>query len=87
MRDYSTPAVLRGLLEFFCFAFPVIFAPYFAAGIENPDTSIWIDYLVSLLFSIANVSLVNIQGALECPFDGDTSDDIHMADFEPAWLS
>jgi len=29
--------------------------------------------------------LVNIQDALEDPFDGDTADDISLAIFEPSW--
>ena len=86
MNRYSTPSILRGLLNFFCFAFPVIFAPYFAFNAESASTPTWAAYLISLLLSLANVSLVNIQGALECPFDGDTEDDIDLRDFEPVWL-
>ena len=41
--------------------------------------------VLSVFFSISNAVLVNIQAALEDPFDGDTADDISLALFEPSW--
>ena len=40
---------------------------------------------LSVFFSVSNCVLVNIQDALEDPFDGDTADDISLAIFEPSW--
>lgn len=45
----------------------------------------WVPIFLSVLFSVANATLVNIQDALEDPFDGDTTDDIALALFEPNW--
>ena len=40
---------------------------------------------LSVFFSVSNCVLVNIQDALEDPFDGDTADDISLAIFDPSW--
>jgi len=77
-----TPILLRGITLTGSSFFPILFAPYFAA-VATESGLPWTAYLLSLLFAITNVALVNIQEALEDPFDGDTLDDIRLSDFQP----
>ena len=67
-------------------ALNLLFAPYFAHEAAHDDTLGGLSAIVlSVFFSISNAVLVNIQAALEDPFDGDTADDISLALFEPSW--
>ena len=78
VAETRTPALLRGIIVGGSTIFPVIFAPYFASiALQSPGFP-WAAYLLSLLFAVANGALVNIQEALENPFDGDTEDDIEL---------
>lgn len=85
VRTFRTPLVLRGFLISSCTIFPVLFAPYFAHEASEDHIGAVSAIGLSVFFSIANSVLVNIQEALEDPFDGDTADDISMALFEPSW--
>ena len=86
VRTFRTPLVLRGFLVAAATIFPLLFAPYFAHEAAHDDTLGGLSAIVlSVFFSISNAVLVNIQAALEDPFDGDTADDISLALFEPSW--
>ena len=52
-----------------------------------PDDALgaWSGYALSAFTAVTNSVLVNIQAALEDPFDGDTMDDITLTLFEPTW--
>lgn len=78
-----TPSLLSGFTVLGSTALPVVFAPYFASIALGTDGVPWAAYLLSLLFAMTNGALVSIQEALEDPFDGDTTDDIRLSDFEP----
>jgi len=86
VRSFRTPLVLRGFLLAASTLFPIIFAPSFAHEAADHDGIGAISsYTLSVFFSVSNCVLVNIQEALEDPFDGDTADDISLALFEPSW--
>lgn len=71
---YRTPITLRAYSHLFIYSFPLIYAPYFVAisGDFNP----WLIYVMPVIFSFILVSLDNIQGHLEDPFDQIGEDDI-----------
>ena len=50
-----------------------------------PRAGAWSGYALSAFTAVTNSVLVNIQDALEDPFDGDTMDDITLTLFEPTW--
>ena len=78
MRSFRTPTVLRGFLLAATTLFPILFAPYFAHAAHESDGPVWPAYVLSVGMAVANAVLVNIQKALEDPFDGDTADDIEL---------
>ena len=84
VRSFRTPAILRGLLAASVLVLPILQGPGFANELEHAGSSA-APIALSLLFAVANATLVNIQNALEDPFDGDTADDISLALFEPNW--
>ena len=85
VRSFRTPTVLRGFLLAATTLFPILFAPYFAHAAHESDGPVWPAYVLSVGMAVANAVLVNIQKALEDPFDGDTADDIELTLFEPTW--
>ena len=86
VRSFRTPLVLRGFLLAATNLFPIIFAPSFAyEAAQHDGVGAITAYTLSVFFSVSNCVLVNIQDALEDPFDGDTADDISLAIFEPSW--
>ena len=77
-----TPALLRAFTVSGSAAFPILFAPYFAAVAAQPDGAAWAPYLVSFLFATTISALVQIQEALEDPFE-EYIDDIDLRRFAP----
>lgn len=71
---YRTPITLRAYSKVFIFSFPILYGPYFASvsGHYSPN----LEYMMPVLFSFILVSLDNIQGHLENPFDQVGEDDI-----------
>ena len=84
VRSFRTPAILRGFLLSSCTVLPIIQAPNFAHELHHTDV-FWAPLALSVLFAVANATLVNIQAVMEDPFDGDTADDISLILFEPNW--
>ena len=71
---YRTPITLRAYSRVFIYSFPVLYAPYFVFAARS--YSVGLEYMMPILFSFILVSLDNIQGHLENPFDQVGEDDI-----------
>jgi hypothetical protein len=71
---YPTPITLRAYSRVFIYSFPVLYAPYFVYAAQS--YSVGLEYFMPVLFSFILVSLDNIQGHLESPFDQIGEDDI-----------
>ncbi len=71
---YRTPITLRAYSRVFIYSFPVIYGPYFVYAAQS--YSVGLEYMMPVLFSFILVSLDNIQGHLESPFDQVGEDDI-----------
>lgn len=71
---YRTSITLRAYSKGFIYSFPIIYGPYFAyvAELYTPG----LQYVMPIMFSFILVSLDNIQGHLENPFDQIGEDDI-----------
>lgn len=69
--QYRTPVSLRSYSKVYILILPILYGPYFATVSDGP-----IMYILPVLFSMIFVSLDNIQGHLENPFDGLGEDDI-----------
>ncbi|MBS1681076.1 MAG: hypothetical protein JST48_05140 [Bacteroidetes bacterium] len=74
IHRYRTPITLRAYSRVFIYAFPVIYAPYFASTFK--DFSRELVYVMPVMYSFILVSLDNIQDQLENPFDEVGEDDI-----------
>jgi len=72
--SYRTPITLRAYSRVFIYSFPVLYGPYFVYAAK--EYSIGLEYAMPVLFSFILVSLDNIQGHLENPFDQIGEDDI-----------
>ena len=73
---YRTPRTLRAYSKVFIYAFPILYAPYFAqTGIKY---AAGLSYFMPVLFSFILVSLDNIQEHLEDPYDQIGEDDIKV---------
>lgn len=73
---YRTPVTLRAYSKIFIYSFPVLYAPYFASIAQQYSAGL--DYMMPIMFSFILVSLDNIQGHLENPFDQIGEDDIRF---------
>ncbi len=73
---YRTPTALRAYSQVFLSAFPVLFAPYFAALSTKYFLSL--GFLVAAIYSLVLVSLDNIQDRLENPYDEIGVDDVNL---------
>ncbi|MEN8251448.1 MAG: bestrophin family ion channel [Bacteroidota bacterium] len=71
---YRTPITLRAYSRVFIYSFPVLYGPYFVYAAKS--YSVGLEYMMPVLFSFILVSLDNIQGHLENPFDQVGEDDI-----------
>ena len=76
--QYRTPRTLRAYSTIFIYLLPILYGPYFAHLIVEPDPTLtenvvntpsWVIYTMPVLFSVILVSLDNIQDHLENPFD------------------
>lgn len=74
--QYRTPRGLRAYSKIFVHTLPIIYGPYFADIVK--DTSIYLGFIMPLLFSFVLISLDNIQDHLENPFDLVGEDDIKI---------
>jgi hypothetical protein len=72
--QYRTPRTLRTFSSVFICILPILYGPYFAH--EALEYSVYVIYVMPILFSLVLVSLSNIQDHLENPFDGVGEDDI-----------
>ncbi|MGK0290942.1 MAG: hypothetical protein ACI86H_002406 [bacterium] len=87
IADYRTPRALRIFSQFFLSTLPLIYTPYFAYLASNNFISI--GYAISILYSVALVSLGRVQEELENPYDGIGEDDIDLdilSDYRTALL-
>lgn len=75
VHRYRTPITLRAYSKGFIYAFPIIYGPYFANTMES-YSSVWLGYIMPILYSFILVSLDNIQDHLEDPYDEVGEDDI-----------
>ena len=73
ISDYRTPVALKAYSKIFMTIFPIIFAPYFAS-LSNEFFLVGI--AVSFFYSVALLTLSNIQDDIENPFDGQGLDDL-----------
>lgn len=73
---YRTPITLRAYSKVFIYSFPVLYGPYFASIAQQ--YSVGLEYMMPIMFSFILVSLDNIQGHLENPFDQIGEDDIRF---------
>ncbi len=71
---YRTPVTLRAYSKVFIYSFPIIYGPYFVSVSEHYSEGL--QYVMPIIFSFILVSLDNIQGHLENPFDQIGEDDI-----------
>ena len=71
---YRTPITLRAYSKVFIYSFPIIYGPYFVSVSEHYSPGL--EYVMPIIFSFILVSLDNIQGHLEDPFDQIGEDDI-----------
>ena len=71
---YRTPVTLRAYSKVFIYSFPIIYGPYFVSVSEHYSEGL--QYVTPIIFSFILVSLDNIQGHLENPFDQIGEDDI-----------
>lgn len=71
---YRTPVTLRAYSKVFIYSFPIIYGPYFVFVSEHYSDGL--RYMMPIIFSFILVSLDNIQGHLENPFDQIGEDDI-----------
>ena len=71
---YRTPLTLRAYSKVFIYAFPIIYAPYFA--LISYDYAGYLSFVMPVLFSFILISLDNIQEHLEDPYDQIGEDDI-----------
>ena len=74
--DYRTPLSLRAYSRVFLTAFPILFGPYFAQLSLESFTAA--GYVVAVMYSAVLVSLDNIQGDLEDPYDEVGTDDVKL---------
>lgn len=74
--QYRTPRTLRTFSTVFITLLPILYGPYFAH--EAIEYSVYVTYVMPVLFSLVLVSLSNIQDQLENPFDGVGEDDISI---------
>jgi hypothetical protein len=72
--QYRTPRTLRAFSDFFITVLPPLYGPYFAYMAK--DFSSGLTYVMPVLFAVILVSLDNIQGHLENPFDQIGQDDV-----------
>lgn len=72
--QYRTPRSLRAFSDVFVAVLPILYAPYFAA--VGQDFAAGLAYVTPVVFTTVLVSLDNIQGHLENPFDQIGADDI-----------
>lgn len=74
--EYRTPITLRAYSKVFIYSFPIIYAPYFVSVAEKYSPGL--EFVMPVIFSFILVSLDNIQGHLENPFDQIGEDDIRF---------
>jgi predicted membrane chloride channel (bestrophin family) len=72
--QYRTPRTLRAFSDFFIAVLPPLYGPYFAYVARDYSTGLV--YVMPVLFAVILVSLDNIQGHLENPFDQIGQDDV-----------
>ncbi|MEM6524294.1 MAG: hypothetical protein AAGF85_03450 [Bacteroidota bacterium] len=71
---YRTPVTLRAYSKVFIYTFPILYGPYFEYVAEQYSNGL--QYMMPVMFSFILISLDNIQGHLENPFDQIGEDDI-----------
>lgn len=71
---YRTPITLRAYSKVFIYTFPILYGPYFEYSQQQYSQGL--EYMMPIMFSFILVSLDNIQGHLENPFDQIGEDDI-----------
>ena len=74
--QYRTPRTLRAFSSLFIKILPIVYGPYFAFQAENMSWGL--EYVIPILLTMILVSLENIQGHLENPFDQVGEDDIKI---------
>lgn len=74
--QYRTPRTLRAFSSLFIKIMPIIYGPYFAYKAE--EMSWGLEFVIPVLLTMILVSLENIQGHLENPFDQVGEDDISI---------
>ena len=72
--QYRTPRSLRAYSDFFILVLPIMYGPYFVAS--SSDYSMYLEYIMPILFAFILVGLDNIQDKLENPFDQIGEDDV-----------
>eukprot|EP00286_Rhodomonas_abbreviata_P027247 CAMPEP_0181308380 /NCGR_PEP_ID=MMETSP1101-20121128/11431_1 /TAXON_ID=46948 /ORGANISM="Rhodomonas abbreviata, Strain Caron Lab Isolate" /LENGTH=341 /DNA_ID=CAMNT_0023414757 /DNA_START=18 /DNA_END=1043 /DNA_ORIENTATION=- len=83
-KDTETPKGLRKFCYFLCITTPIFLAPYFASFCFGSSGELifgngWgctASYFVAILYVIITGTLMNVQNALEDPFDSEGIDDI-----------
>jgi predicted membrane chloride channel (bestrophin family) len=73
---YRTPITLRAYSKVFIYSFPIIYGPFFVSAADHYSPGL--EYVMPVIFSFILVSLDNIQGHLENPFDQIGEDDIRF---------
>ncbi len=75
---YRTPKGIRAYSKIFIYAFPILYAPYFAFLSQKyaEELPLVFYYVMPILYSFILVSLANIQDHLEQPYDQIGEDDI-----------
>ena len=72
--QYRTPRTLRMYSKIFIYLLPILYGPYFAEVAKEYARQVV--YMMPILFTVILVSLDNIQGHLENPFDQVGEDDV-----------
>lgn len=72
--QYRTPRSLRAYSDFFIIVLPIVYGPYFVAASAN--YTVYLEYMMPLLFAFILVGLDQIQDHLENPFDQIGVDDV-----------
>ena len=79
LKMHGTPISMRAYCLVFVFMFPFVFTPTITYHL--PDASVIITYGLSILHGFILISLYNVQGQMENPFDQVGLDDIMMDEY------
>ena len=76
--QYRTPRTLRAFSDIFIVILPPLYGPFFAAEAEG-YSSLYLAFVLPVLFAFILTSLDNIQAHLENPFDQVGHDDVTIS--------